>query len=672
MQPLVLNVEGNTEIYYSLTGSDPLRSGFAYDGPVLLPQKGEVSLRITALDAEGNRSDFSIDYEVEERAFAGSEEASSFVRTLLVNPIRKYVSGTLYTIPAEFSYSIGESGRSFAGQPLSLSQRNTMDRYVPIRIDDETHHYRFILHVTTASSAEARQRQFPFVIDNWRLLSFASSVYSYRIDGGEWSNVPGSILIDRFSTHTLMWKESQSADGDPAKIYSYTLPPLPQLESRTELGGAVSFYLSPPPFSSAQYKFGAIPQDLSLETVAGGLHDSVTVDAFYGEDLEKDFVAGVYYDGLFQGTLSIPYSVDRLPPEQPLISTVPQKMTGHNKTELFIQGEAGADIYVAVSSPLAFDEGTEEAMRGKFESLGTGEFTLYREATLALSSDSKLATFYKVRSYAVDRAGNKSDVAEYRLIVDEHNFYLNPQTARAGGQDGSFSNPFATFEQAVAALNAAENMRLHIVGRVEVKEKLVLRRSCTVLGSQSLLSFADKASLAIENADVSFHGCIMTKKTVSPEDRGLLSIRRGSLVLEDCQLTAFFATGGTLLCAEDAELRFTGSTLTSHAAAYACNLSASNVKLTVLNSHALAVARTSVNFSLDSSSCTAAKTVCAVSGHVGRCMEVNRGTVDLQDNIFAGSFDLPLTAKTRRTLEAIWQDADTVVHADDNNVIYGF
>ena len=61
MQPLVLNVENGTEIYYSFTEIDPLRFGFAYDGPVVLDRKGDVSLRITAVDANGERKDFTVD-----------------------------------------------------------------------------------------------------------------------------------------------------------------------------------------------------------------------------------------------------------------------------------------------------------------------------------------------------------------------------------------------------------------------------------------------------------------------------------------------------------------------------------------------------------------------------------------------------------------------------------
>ncbi len=674
VQPLVLNVESGTEIYYSLSGSDPLRFGFAYDGPVVLPQKGKVSVRITALDAEGSRSDFTVDYEVQDLPFSGSAESSAFVQTFLSNPIRKYISGSAYKIPAEFSYSIGASGRSFSGRELMLSSRNTMERYVPVQVEDAAHRYRFVLHVTAIPGAESRQKQLPFVIDNWKLLTFASSAYSYRIDGGEWSNEPGSILIDRLSTHTVMWKDARAKgeSADDVRIYSYTLPPLPQLASRTEKDGAVTFTLSPPPFSSAQYKLGAIPQDLSLESVASGLHDSVTVDAFYGEDLTKDFVAGVYFDGLFQGTLSIPYSVDRLPPEAPLISSRAQKRQGYSKTELVIQSEAQADIYVALSSPLEFDEGTEEAMRGRFESLATGDFHLYRDGELTLSSGSELATFYKIRSYAVDRAGNKSEQSEYRLIVDEHNFYLNPQAAEGGEQDGSFSNPFASFEQAVYALNGAKDMHLHVVGRVEVKKSLVLRSSCTVIGMQSLLFFADKASLTIEDADVVFQHCSMAKKSASPADSGLLRIRGGSLSLEDCQLSAVFALDGILLRAERSKLRLVDSALTSHAASYTCDLSAADSELTALRSHAVAVARTGVNFSLNRCVCSLSRTIHSVAGHLGRCLEVSRSALDLRDNTFSASFDLPPSAKARQSLEAVWKDADTVLRSDINNVIYGF
>ena len=46
MQPLVIDNSDGAEYFYSLNGSDPKTSGFAYDGPVLIDVTGDIELRI--------------------------------------------------------------------------------------------------------------------------------------------------------------------------------------------------------------------------------------------------------------------------------------------------------------------------------------------------------------------------------------------------------------------------------------------------------------------------------------------------------------------------------------------------------------------------------------------------------------------------------------------------
>ena len=52
-QSLIIDNEPGTEVFYSLNGEDPLVSGFAYDGPVLLEGTGNFSVTIVSVSKGG-------------------------------------------------------------------------------------------------------------------------------------------------------------------------------------------------------------------------------------------------------------------------------------------------------------------------------------------------------------------------------------------------------------------------------------------------------------------------------------------------------------------------------------------------------------------------------------------------------------------------------------------
>ena len=66
-QSLIIDSEPGTEVYYSLNGGDPLISGFAYDGPVLLEGTGDFSLTIVSVSKEGTSIPKTIEYTVENK-----------------------------------------------------------------------------------------------------------------------------------------------------------------------------------------------------------------------------------------------------------------------------------------------------------------------------------------------------------------------------------------------------------------------------------------------------------------------------------------------------------------------------------------------------------------------------------------------------------------------------
>ena len=79
-QPLVLDVSDGAECFYSLSGTDPLTSGFAYDGPVLIDASGRINLKITAIRGD-LKEEIEINYNVQEQnPFEETSENFSFIK----------------------------------------------------------------------------------------------------------------------------------------------------------------------------------------------------------------------------------------------------------------------------------------------------------------------------------------------------------------------------------------------------------------------------------------------------------------------------------------------------------------------------------------------------------------------------------------------------------------
>ncbi len=134
MQPLVLNVSDGEEVYYSLSSSDPSVSGFSYDGPVLIEATGNITLRITCLK-DDVRSDFQIKFNViQEKISTVNHAAASFMQNVVLASVTDYYSGEKFIIPDEFEYALDHSPDFKNAEVLSISEQNTLERYVPVSV----------------------------------------------------------------------------------------------------------------------------------------------------------------------------------------------------------------------------------------------------------------------------------------------------------------------------------------------------------------------------------------------------------------------------------------------------------------------------------------------------------------------------------------------------------
>ena len=655
VQPLVLNQTDDCDIYYSLTGSDPFVQGFSYDGPVVIDQTGNVTVRISAVHKDGLRSDFQVSYRVVPVTFRTNDaDTALFIQSITQNPIRKYVSGTNFPLPGNFKYSMRNGVEPYLdAESLSLSGRNSLDRYVPCAVSDGEIKYHFVIHVTPRSVSELPVTEVPFMIDDWETLTYTGDMLIYQIDDGYWAAGTESVSLDRTVPHTVRWQSMAYEPGNP--VSSLTLPPKPSLERSVSDDGSITFTLRDDSGSDYVLGYGT---DSSGGYAPQVLGRSLCADTFHGDEISGELVVGVYLSGVFQGFLRSDYFLDRQ-------SAVPP---------VFVPSVYGDYVRDAVSLTIRAEEG-----ESIFYSLEDGgDFERYTGSVITLRSHDE-ATSYRVRAYSVDDAGNRSALAEYNVTVDQFNYYLNVNSGEPSG-NGTYSRPFTSFKQAVNTINAVEYSRLHITGDIEVPSgTIVLQRNCVIIGEKSRIVMGPDSTLRIQDCSVEFESCTLEKRTggaressYSSEQRRnalkrFLIIKNADVRFSGCEVAGIFSDNGILLEAEDSVVRAENSGFTVQADSYACALSASGTELDLLSSRITTVSPNCINISAGGGKVSLTYSTCSVIGHLGRCLELGKSEALLVGNIFNATFDSSISGTG-----AVWKDSDTVFLRNEGNSVNGF
>ncbi|MBQ4330961.1 MAG: hypothetical protein IJC31_03890, partial [Spirochaetaceae bacterium] len=149
-QPLVLEVPESCEVFYSFSGSHPMESGFAYDGPVMLEAEGDVFLRVALVFPQGDAMIYTIDYSVQSQK--GDADLSLDVN--FSQPLALYSMGQQIVIPEGYSYRLGDSPLFLPGkQVLSLEGGTFPQRFVPCHVTDGVNSWRFVISPSGIAAA---------------------------------------------------------------------------------------------------------------------------------------------------------------------------------------------------------------------------------------------------------------------------------------------------------------------------------------------------------------------------------------------------------------------------------------------------------------------------------------------------------------------------------------
>ncbi len=678
-QPLVLNVEDSSEVFYSVSGSDPLMFGFAYDGPTVIEQTGDVHLCISVISSAGIRTDYSVDYKVilsdESGKSSYSEIEKKFIDLIKSNSIRAYTAGTPFVIPDTFSYAIGmadeRSGlRFFKGRSLTFSSNNTVERYVPFTVKANSELYRFIVKTLPSQKAYVKSVLHPFKVFDWNTISFAKTDFLYKIDDGNWTDPMFEIHIDRTETHVVFWKARDAADSEAS---SFVLYPKPKLECISEKDNTVSFVLRLTHAYLDGYKMGAVSsQNHALTCVhpAEGFYDKLALDAFYGEEACGTFTTGVYLNGIYQGNLSHSYDVDKLPPPAPVIaSSSAEELVLFSTAKVSFYTENNAKIFYAVSQPVPFEGRNAKSMEWAFEKIQAGKFTALTRQDIFLSSVNDCATFYKIRAYAQDASGNIGDISEFHLIVDGHNLYVDERMGSDKKGTGGYASPFASIEKALSVCKSGT--KIHIKGLVTVVNPIEVKIPCTIEGDDSVVIFGSGAVITFVNCTSSVCGCAFTKDSESEDDSLMISLQKSNVSFSGCDISSSFVRNGTLLNLADSHIYADKCNFSLTAASYSNVISAHNSFVSIRNTSCAANSYTAVCFSV--SDCTLELNSVAVgaSGFSGRIAEISGGEYSISNNIFTVSFadtNINMPVNDNR---CIWTSSSSRQKVLQNNKING-
>lgn len=610
VQALVLNNAKDAEIYYSLSGSDPLESGFSYDGPVVIDQKGRVKVRIASITDNGNkREDFTVEYTVTDVMESESRQVRTFVDFIRKNPVIRYTSGTsLEIFPAEL----------FGERSFFVRADNIADYYVPFSCSTEDAKLNFVVHVVPDSKylSDRSDKKLPFKINDWEYFSFTDEKSIFKIDDSpEWEFGSEIRKLDRSVPHVISWQSVDYKIGN--EIFSYELKARPSVTVSTM-------------------------EDKRILSVYIDEFNSYSADCFEGYAVSGMMKVPYFSDGILLGTIDCGYSVDKKAPAAPVIESTAQNLFSRKKVSVAIKAadEDTKKIKYFLSKPMSCSA-TDGSFSGYEVPADEIVYSEYDGRNILLKSVDRETTLYYIKAMSEDEYGNTGNASEFSVIIDECNYYLCEKevpSEKLSEYDGSYTRPFASIDQAFEHINLSEDTTLHIVGNVNVKGGVKsIKSNCRITGTDNIISFEPGSSFRIENGSrVSFENIIFENDSSAEDEKdvALFVVDNAILDLRGCEVSAQFAKNGILFDCRKSGITFVDCGFTVQSNSYACALIANRTDLNCSACRFMSLASTAVCVSAQSVNCRIEKSSFSTSGDFCRGAEFNESKFESVDNIF--------------------------------------
>ncbi len=671
-QTLLIESNDGEEIYYSFSGTDPLTSGFAYDGPVLLDVTGNVELRVAIISEDLSQSEIVIRYAVTP-AETKNPEHVEFFSAFEAAPVFEYVAGEKISIPFTLEYAFGENRIFERGKEVSISKDATVERFLPVSLRDGLNEWRYVVHILPSSFGRLSRREVPFEIVDWTTLIFTDAKKIYSLDGSWWHGANEFVSIDRSVENTVYY---QSADYSPENpITKIILPPKSDLKVERQFGGEIKISVSQDFPSSAPCELCASPLS-PTRLVSAGLHSEIVLDTFSADKIEGNFPFDVYCDDVYQGTLFVSVSLNRTAPNVPLIESSAKGFYSRENVEVSASAKKDLKIFAGICKPIEIPLSFE--MRNlsdlKFDE---PTFSPYNGETITLFADTEKILAYKILFYSEDSLGVKSPTSSYSVVVDKYNFYVDSSSQKKE-QDGSLFAPFKDLSEFSRIANSRDFSRFFIKGEAALPPgEISVASNVELLGTdEAKVNMPENCAVVMKNAGLFARNVIFEKtlqNSPSKKLRGaataltnMFIIENSAVTFDNCELLANFAGDGTVLNLSSSAVSLNKSVVVNNSQAYSSAVSALSSKIGISDSRFLCISDTGVAFSVNGGLFELSNTFVEVSARMSRIAELIDTLASLENNNFSATNALRKTED-----DLIYTTAKTKFKKNAGNIFHG-
>ena len=630
-QMLVIDNSEGGDFFYSIDGADPETFGFAYDGPVLLDVAGNVQLNVTRITAGGKKENISLAFTVQPDN-ADKTDYKNFVQLFFDSGILNYSAGSELVIPSEFSFYLGLPPENFMpARSLSLSASSVLSRYIPCTIFDKARNtkYRFIIKTYPQSAGVYSHRDLPFEISDWETITFKNDNYIYKVDSEYWGLPTEARHIDRTISHMISWQPLEYDSTNPVEFF--VLPPKPELVREDKEDGSVLCYIR----GDDSYSLGLMNPDGTYSE----LFQQVGLDAFYGDAVSGNLTLGIFANSVYQGKISLPYNINRRPPQIPIIKTNATSFVSRGSVDVKIQGSRGADLYIALSEPLTLEESelSYSADDEVFKDLPLGTYKKVKGDSYSLHWSQKglNPVYYKVSAYSKSEE-NQSSPSEFAVVIDQSNYYFDAK-GDPSLADGTLSHPFTNFNQITSELLNQRVVKLSVKGEMQINEPYTVQANFEIINEgDARLTFGPNGSLIIKASTFEISGCRLHNiadnriKSIVP----LIKLENSVLTMKNCVIGTDFARNGTVIDSTNAIVNISDTIVSAKAVSYVSFISAVKSRISLKNTSITTNSETSVIISADGGNLTAQKNDLLVTGGSGRIAELFGVTASFNENNF--------------------------------------
>ena len=275
-----------------------------------------------------------------------------------------------------------------------------------------------------------------------------------------------------------------------------------------------------------------------------------------------------------------------------------------------------------------------------------GEFNLYEGQKIPLYADTEKILAYKVSFYSEDQAGAKSATADYSVVIDKYNYYIDPAST-APSPDGTPFAPYKNLSALSKIVRSKQFARFFVKGSVALPPgEISVANNIEFCGvGDARIFLPSNCVLILKNAGLYAQNVIWEKKSApaaSKKPRGagkaltsFFILDNSAATFKNCEVIARFSGDGKAFDCASSSLRLEATGVTANAEGYACAVNATGAsKISVVSSRVLSVADTAVAFSSTGGTWNLDNNFAQATGRMGRTAEFVDSIVSMTNNKF--------------------------------------